>query len=101
MMRLIENDVKKGYFAVKSNDDFINAAVLHPETGKLMTYRQLMKHLLFHNEWSTSSVNEFGRLAQGIGRRIIGTNTIFFINKQDIPQDGFKDVTYRKLVCDL
>ena len=46
-----------------------------------------------------SSGNEIGRLAQGIGDRVTGTNTIFFIDKKQVPQDRYKDVTYGKFVC--
>ena len=51
--------------------------------------------------WSYSSANEFGRLAQGVGGRIQGTDTIFFINKNQVPADRWKDVTYAKFVCEL
>jgi hypothetical protein len=40
-------------------------------------------------------------LAQGIGNRAKGTNTIFFIHKNEVPPDQFKDVTYLKLVCNV
>ncbi len=48
--------------------------------------------------WSKAGANEFGRLAQGVGRRIDGTNTIFFVHKHEIPQDRLKDVTNIKFV---
>jgi hypothetical protein len=48
-----------------------------------------------------SSANEFGRLPQGVGGQIQGTNTIFFIQKNQIPGDRWKDVTYAKFVCEL
>ena len=48
-----------------------------------------------------SSANEFGRLAQGVGGRIKGTNTIFFIHKHQVPIDRLKDVTYAKFVVEL
>lgn len=41
-----------------------------------------MKHPQFKEIWSTSSANEFGRLAQGIGGRIKGTDTIKFVTKE-------------------
>jgi hypothetical protein len=44
--------------------------------------------------WSESSVNEFGRLAQGVGGRVTGINIIFFIQKDHIPIDRRKDVMY-------
>jgi hypothetical protein len=50
-----------------------------------------------HKEiWTKAGANEFGRLAQGVGGRIDGTNTIFFVHKHEIPQDRLKDVTYIK-----
>ena len=49
--------------------------------------------------WSPSSANEFGRLAQGIGGQIKGTNTIYFIHRREIPIERLKDVTYVKFVC--
>jgi hypothetical protein len=51
--------------------------------------------------WSESSANEFGQLAQGVGGRVTGTNTIFFIQKDHIPIDRRKDVTYSSFVCEL
>ena len=53
-------------------------------------------------QWSISSANEFGWLANGIGNRIKNpTNTIQFIRKRDIPQDCRKDVTYGSFVCSV
>jgi hypothetical protein len=43
--------------------------------------------------WSESLANEFGRLAQGVGGRVTGTNTIFFIQKDHIPINRRKDIT--------
>ncbi len=81
--------------------EFANIAVLHPETGAPMKYRQLITHPEFKVVWNRSSANEFGRLAQGIGGRIKGTNTIRFIRKDEVPFDRRKDVTYGKFVCEL
>ena len=47
--------------------EYANAAVLHPETGLTMKYRQLITHPDFKTVWNRSSANKFGRLAQGIG----------------------------------
>ena len=46
-----------------------------------------------------STVNEFGRLAQGVGGPVKGTNTIKFIHKTDVPINRFKDVTYITFAC--
>ena len=40
-------------------------------------------------------------MAQGVGGRIQGTNTIFFIHKHQVPADRWRDVTYAKFVCEL
>ena len=45
-------------------------------TGKLLNYRQLLRHPAYNADWTISSANEFGRLASGIGGCIKGTNTI-------------------------
>jgi hypothetical protein len=77
------------------------APVLDVDTGKLLEYRALLKHPKFRAAWSTSAANEFGRLAQGVGGRVQGTNTIQFIHKNDVPTDRFKDVTYLRMVCQV
>ena len=82
--------------------DFFNVAfaVLDATSGQMLNYRQLLRHPQFREQWSHSSANEFGRLFQGIGGRIAKpTNTCFFITKQQVPADRFKDVTYCKFVC--
>ena len=73
--------------------------VLNQETGKLLKYRQLLHHLKYKAVWNPSAANEFGRLAQGIGGRVKGTDTVRFIHKHEVPADRFKDVTYIKFVC--
>jgi len=50
--------------------------VLDQETGKLLEYRHLLKHPRLQKVWNTSAADEFGWLAQGIGGRIKGTDTI-------------------------
>ena len=74
-------------------------AVLDQETGELLEYRRLLKHPRFKEVWNRSAADEFGRLAQGIGGRIKGTDTVRFIHKREIPVDRLKDVTYIKFVC--
>ena len=75
-------------------------AVLDHDTGDMLEYRALLKNPKFSPDWNISSANEFGRLAQGIGGRISNpTNTIFFINKNEVPEDRLRDCTYGKFVC--
>ena len=42
--------------------------------------------------------NELGRLAQGVEDRVIGTDTIDFIPKSQVPNT--KKVTYANFICD-
>ena len=35
--------------------------------------------------WKIVMSNEIGRLAQGVGDRVSGTNTIYFIHKSEVP----------------
>ena len=68
------------------NEVYQVMAVMDAEKGKLLNYRQLMRNPKYKKQWSRSSANTFGRLANGVGRRIKNpTNTICFINKQDVP----------------
>lgn len=76
-------------------------AAVMDENGNTLRYRQLLTHPKYTKEWSISSANEFGRLAQGVGGRIAGTDTIKFISRADVPSDRWKDVTYAKFVCEL
>eukprot|EP00804_Cyclotella_cryptica_P025147 CCRYP_013003-RA/>CCRYP_013003-RA protein AED:0.27 eAED:0.23 QI:0/0/0/1/1/1/3/0/671 len=77
------------------------APVLDVETEKLLEYRALLKHPRFKEAWSISAANEFGCLAQGVGGRVKGTDTIRFISKSEVPEDRFKDVTYIRMVCQV
>jgi hypothetical protein len=74
-------------------------AVMDKQSGKMLNYRQLLRHPAHREDWSKSSANEFGRLAQGVGGRIKGTNTIRFIPYTAIPKERRKDVTYGQFVC--
>jgi len=75
-------------------------AVIDTYTGKLLNYRRLIWDPKYQKEWSTSSANKFGQLANGVGGRIKApTNTIKFIWRLDIPHERKKDVTYGQFVC--
>jgi hypothetical protein len=73
-------------------------AVMDQDTGKLLNYLALLRHPAYHNDWTKSSANKFGCLANSIGGRVKGTNTIRFIRKCDIPKDRLKDVMYVQFV---
>jgi hypothetical protein len=72
-------------------------AFLHPEIGKEMQYKEIIKHPILGPQYKTGFGNEIGRLCQGI-RDIQGTYTCFFIELTNIPKDC--KITYGKLVCD-
>jgi hypothetical protein len=79
-----------------------SASPVHDQdTGKMLKYHQMLHDPKHKAIWSKAGANEFGRLAQGVGRRIDGTNTIFFIHKHEIPQDRLRDVTYIKFVSSI
>jgi hypothetical protein len=65
-------------------------SVLDAETGTQMEFRHLVKKDPV--KWNRSFANEFGRLAQGIGNRVQGTDTIKFTAHTDVPRDA--QVTY-------
>jgi hypothetical protein len=67
--------------------------VFDKESGKFLKYRKLITHSKHCKVWMHSSANKFGRLAQGVGGRIKGTDTIFFIRKHQVPEDRWKDIT--------
>ncbi len=97
-MCIVDSDCKK--LNEGKTCEFANAEVAHPETGLPMTHRQVITHPETKVAWHRSSANKFGRLAQGIGGRIKGTDTIHFIQKEHVPRDRLKDVTYGKFVCE-
>ena len=76
-------------------------AVMDAETRNILNYKQLMRYPKHKKRWSVSSAHEFGRLANGVGGRIKGTNKIKFICKREVPNDRQKDVTYDSFVCNV
>ena len=76
-------------------------SVLDTDTGSMLYYRHLRRYPKYKDAWNISSANEFGKLAQGVGSRVKGTDTIYFLHKRVVPQDIFKYVTYVKFVCDV
>jgi hypothetical protein len=48
-----------------------------------------------------SAANECGCLAQGVGGRVKGTDTIEFIKKDNVPYERRKDITYGSVNCEV
>ena len=61
--------------------------VYNPKTGKEMEYCHLIQHPNCKHMWAKSFANKLGCVAQGVGNRIEGTNTITFIPHTDVPPD--------------
>jgi Ca2+-binding EF-hand superfamily protein len=64
LLHRVEHDIEQAF------------AVMDRDSGKMMNYRQLRKHPKYNKTWSTSSANEFRRLANKVGGRVKGTKTI-------------------------
>ena len=76
-------------------------AITDPHTGKQLEYRQLINHPDYELQrtWQRSSANEFGRLAQGVGGRIDGTETFKFLHYHEMPTN--RRPTYAQFVCEI
>jgi hypothetical protein len=61
-------------------------SVINEDTGASLQYRHLIKDNSTFNIWNKAAVNEFGRLAQGVGDRIEGSNTFFSFNAKPSPK---------------
>jgi hypothetical protein len=64
------------------------------DNGELLEYRHLIANEKTRAIWQHSYGNELGRLTQGMPGRNEGTNTMFFIRRDQVPKDRVKDVTY-------
>jgi hypothetical protein len=61
-------------------------AAINQDTGVSLEYRHLIQDEATFPVWNKAAANEFGCLAQGVGGRIEGSNTIFFIPRQAVPK---------------
>eukprot|EP00957_Ditylum_brightwellii_P104356 7948110-Ditylum_brightwellii.AAC.1 len=60
--------------------------VINEKTGVIMEYHHLIESPDHQATWAKSCANEFGRLAQGVGKRMPQEiSTIFFIAKEKVP----------------
>ena len=75
------------------------AAVLDAKTGELLEYRHLLRSAAHKEIWGAAFGKEIGRLAQGLPGVVEGTDTVDFIDKDSVPADRWKDVTYARIVC--
>jgi hypothetical protein len=73
--------------------------VINEDTGASLEYRHLIQDETTFLVCNKAAANEFGRLAQGVGGIIEGSNTIFFIPRQAVPKG--KIITYGRFVVDI
>ena len=76
-------------------------SITDPSTGKQLEYKQLINHpdRKIRQMWQHSSANEFGCLAQGMGGRIEGTDTIKFLRYHEMLKN--RRPTYVRFVCEI
>jgi hypothetical protein len=74
-------------------------AVINQDTGASLEYRHLIQDETTFFVWNKAAANEFGWLAQGVGGRIEGSNTIFFIPRNAVPKA--KVIAYGWFVVDI
>jgi hypothetical protein len=73
----------------------LHGNAFNPDTGQIAEYPELSRCSEGH-VWHESNAKEIGRLAQGY-KNIVGTNTIFFIRRHDIPKG--RKPTYLRIVA--
>ena len=59
--------------------------VLDTDRRRMLEYRHLRRYPKYKDAWNIYSSNEYGQLAQGVGGRVKGTYTIYFVHKKDVP----------------
>jgi len=89
---------KQQIHSIHAHSQHVINAIIDPSTGKSLEYRHLIANPSTAKTWDHSCANEFGRLCQGVGNRVKGTNTLFFVPRNQIPKN--KTVTYPRIVCD-
>ena len=72
--------------------DMANAVI--DDNGELLEYRHLITNPKTRATWTHLYGNKIGHLAQGMPSRNKGTNTIFFIKKNQVPKERTRDVMY-------
>ncbi len=83
-------------------------SVLNPATGEFLEHRQLGHDPRYKTTWHRSYSNELGRLCQGIStgvkpgtKHVVGINTFFRIEYNDIPAHKRKEICHTLVVCEV
>ena len=80
--------------------DLVNA-VLDDDTGEMLKYCHHITRPKYKEVWGDAHGKKNGRLAEGIPGKVEETNTLFFINKSEVPADRFKDVIRDRIICNV
>ena len=91
-----ENPNKGGQPIHKLINQFANA-VIDNEMGEPLKYIDLIKHPKHKQVWLKSTANKLGNLAQCVGGRVKGTDTIQFVSRNQVPNG--RKITYAWIVC--
>ena len=59
-------------------------AVLHPKTGKAISFDQLRKDPLTKDIWLRAMTTELACLTQGLDGITVGTDTVFYLTHEEI-----------------
>jgi hypothetical protein len=77
----------------------MHGTAVNPNTGGIAEYKELSR-CSNGTLWQASNADEIGCMFQGLGPGSYmptGTNTLFFIDKKDIPKN--KKPAYVRVVC--
>jgi hypothetical protein len=74
-------------------------AVINQDNCASLEYHHRIQDETTFPIWKHAAANEFGRLDQGVGVIIEGSNTIFFIPRQSVPKGEI--MTYGRFVVDI
>ena len=74
-------------------------AIFHPDKGKNMEYRYLIKDPSTSATWTRSTTEKFGQLIEVLKRGITGIQMIKMVHRRYTPKD--RKVTYKRFMCDF
>ena len=74
--------------------------IINSKRGASLKNKQLIQKPNTKHVWEESFCNKIGWLTQGYKEKIVGTNTMEFIQLKGIPKDRKKDITYDRIVVE-
>ena len=74
--------------------------IIDEDTGVFVYYRQMNKIPKLRPFWIKYFVNEMGSLSQGVGIRVEGKETIYFLTHNNIPENRKIYIAYGRIFVD-